>query len=156
MSSEVYSSNVGLLSFDPVLRFSSSNNTPPPSKNLTSHSFLGKGVFGKCREAFGMFQMRSHVGVSFQLTWDMLLKLQNPRSRSKCSGRLPVPHVLWWDYDPTVPIIHFKGAGKLPLLSWPLWKEGMGWLFPFLPLAKKTSIPFQITCPMSPFSSISL
>ena len=65
MSSEVYSSNVGLLSFDPILRFSSSHNTP---QNLTSHSFLGKGVFGKRREAFGMFQMCSHVGVSFQLT----------------------------------------------------------------------------------------
>ena len=64
MPSKAYFSDIGPLSFDFVLGFSSSHNSSPKPY---SPFFLGKGGFSNYREAFGTFQMRSHVGVSFQL-----------------------------------------------------------------------------------------
>ena len=91
MPSKICSSNIGLLTFDPILGFPSSHNSlPKPYFPF----LLRKGGFGDCGEAFGMLQMCSHVGVSFQLIWDMLLTLQNPRHSNKCSGWLLVPHIL--------------------------------------------------------------
>ena len=64
MPFKTYFSDIGPLSFDFVLGFSSSHNSSPKPY---SPFFLGKGGFSNYREAFGTFQMRSHVGVSFQL-----------------------------------------------------------------------------------------
>ena len=55
---------VDLFSVIPVLDFSSSHNSPPKPRFLF---LLGKADFGSRGELFGMFQMRSHVGTSFQL-----------------------------------------------------------------------------------------
>ena len=62
---EVCPFGVDLFSVIPVLGFSSSYNSPPkPHFNF----LLGKGDFGSRGESFGTFQMRSHVGTSFQLS----------------------------------------------------------------------------------------
>ena len=62
---EVCPFGVDLFSVIPILGFSSSHNSP--SKPHFSF-LLGKGHFGSRGESFGTFQMRSHVGTSFQLT----------------------------------------------------------------------------------------
>jgi len=62
---EVCPFGVDLFSVISVLSFSSSHNSSPKPHFLF---LLGKGDFGSRGESFGTFQMRSHVGTSFQLT----------------------------------------------------------------------------------------
>jgi len=62
MPFEVYFSDIGPLSFDSVLGFSSSHNSSPKPH---FPFFLGKGGFSNYKEAFGKFQMCSHVGCLF-------------------------------------------------------------------------------------------